>query len=376
MYIKTYKEALEKIFVLETTKDYSLEKVKKAMKLLNNPLKNIKVIHIAGTNWKWSVCNMVFSVLKQANKKVWIFASPHLVDLKERFRTQDGEISEKDFVDILNKILKLPLKLSFFEICFLIAVLYFEKKGVEYAIFEVGMWGLLDSTNVVNPVVTAITSIWLDHTHILWNSLDEISYQKAGIIKENIPIVYNHKNEIIEKIAKQKNAPIIFTTKRIKTNLIWDFQEKNAGIAYEICKYLNIDEKTILNWLQNVKHSWRLQYISSNLLIDGAHNRDGLLELKKYLEKIKWNFDNIKLCFALKKWKEANLIFEIFWKKDYILVDSSNKLMVEDSRNLKNKINFDVEIKTPHKIMQQAQKEKNNLFVVFWSLYMIGEFLI
>ncbi len=394
MKIKTYKEALEKIFIIEQTRDYSLEKVKKAIELLNSPLKNIKVIHITGTNWKGSTCKMVFSVLKNAGKKVWVFTSPHLLDLKERFLTDIWEITEKEFVEILNKILNLDLSFSFFEKCFLISVLLFEKREVEYAIFEVGFWWLLDSTNVVNPVITAITSIWIDHTKILWNTIQEISYQKAWIIKEGITVVINHKNKVIEKVAKEKKAPIIFTTKKIKTNLIWDFQEKNAAIAFEICKYLfslplkskEVPERgwifpTILEWLQKVVHFWRMQYITPNLLIDWAHNEAWLLELKKYLLNLWFNRDickwdcgipnNIKLCFAVKKWKNWDKIFKIFWENNYILVESENKLMVEKAEN----ISKNYEIKTPQEIYKLSQENKNNLYVVFWSLYMIWDFL-
>lgn len=378
MKIKTYKQAIEKIFTIEQTRDYSLEKVEKAIKLLGNPLKDIKIIHIAGTNWKWSVSNMVFFVLKNAWKKVWIFTSPHLIDLKERFLTDTWEITEQEFVEILNKILALNLKFSFFEKCSIIAFLFFEKRKVEYWVVEVGLWWLLDSTNVVNPVITAITSIWIDHTNFLWTSFEEISYQKAWIIKLWVPIVYNHKNEIIEKIAKNKKAPIIFTNKKIKTNLLWDFQQKNAWLAYEICKYLKISEKTILEGLQKVKHFWRMQYITENLLIDGAHNEDGLFELKKYLEKINKKVD-IHLCFALKKWKEPKNVLATFWEKSYTLVDSENKIMVENPKILKEKIwrywDFDLQIKTPKEIFEESKKNINVLYVVFWSLYMIWEFL-
>jgi len=406
MQIKTYKEALEKIFIIEEVRDYSLKKVRKAIELLNNPLKNIKVIHITGTNWKGSTCKMVFSVLKNAQKKVWVFTSPHLVDLKERFLTDIWEISEEEFVEILNRIqgaedtLLKKMNFSFFEKCFLISVLLFEKREVEYAIFEVGFWGLLDSTNVVKPVITAITSIWLDHTKILWNTIDEISFQKAWIIKEGIPIVYNYKNKVIDKIAKEKNAPIIFTDKKIKTNLIWDFQEKNAAIAFEICKYLlrnnspltpllKIEgdkvEKNILEWLQKVVHFWRMQYITPNLLIDWAHNEAGLLELKKYLLSLWFNKNicrwdcgipnNIKLCFAVKKWKNADKILKIFWENNYILVESKNKLMVENAERLKENMNKGLqplvqernfEIKTPEEIYKISQQNKNNLYVIFW----------
>ena len=394
--IKTYKEALEKIFFIEETRDYSLEKVEKAIKLLNNPLKNIKVIHITGTNWKWSTCKMVFSVLKNYWKKVWAFTQPHLIDLKERFITDIWEITEEEFVFFLNKILKLDLKLSFFEKCFLISCLLFEKREVEYAVIEVGFWGLLDSTNVVKPVITAITSIWIDHTKVLWNTIEEISFQKAGIIKNNIPIVYNHKNKIIEKIAEEKKAPIIFTTEKVKTNLVWEYQEKNAWIAFEICKYLlySLPLKSkevpeggrifpiILEWLQKVEHFWRLQYITPNLLIDWAHNEAGLEELKKYLNTID---KNIKLCFAQKKGKTWDKILKVFnLEKNFILVDSENKLMVENAEILKEILigqtqgtaptkNF--EIKTPEKIYKLSENNENNLYVIFGSLYMIWDFL-
>lgn len=390
MKIKTYKEALERVFVIEETRDYSLERVEKAMKLLWNPLKNIKIIHIAGTNWKWSTSKMVFSVLKNAWKKVWAFTQPHLLDLKERFITDSWEITEKEFVEFLNKILDLKLKFSFFEKTTLISFLLFEKREVEYGVIEVWFWGLLDSTNVVSPVITAITSIWIDHTKILWNTIEEISFQKAGIIKEGIQVVYNHKNDVIKKVAKEKNAPIIFTKNKVKTNLIWEYQEKNASIAFEICKYLKISKDLILKWLQKVEHFGRLQYITPNLLIDWAHNKAWLVELKKYLLSLDfnknicsadcWISNNIKLCFAQKKWKNWDKILEVFDKENnFILVESENKLMVEKAEILKEKIlenkNINLIIKTPEEIFELSQKNKNKLYLIFWSLYMIWDFL-
>ena len=390
MKIKTYSEAIKRVFIIEETRDYSLERVEKAMMLLWNPLKNIKIIHIAGTNWKWSTSKMVFSVLKNAWKKVWAFTQPHLLDLKERFITDSWEITESEFVEFLNKILDLDLKFSFFEKTTLISFLLFEKREVEYAVVEVGFWGGLDSTNIVNPVIIAITSIWIDHTKVLWNTIEEISFHKAWIIKERIPIVYNHKNDVIKKIAEEKNAPIIFTKNKVKTNLIWDYQEKNASIAFEICKYLKISEDLILKWLQKVEHFGRLQYITPNLLIDWAHNKAWLVELKKYLLSLDfnknicsadcWISNNIKLCFAQKKWKNWDKILEVFDKENnFILVESENKLMVEKAEILKEKIlenkNINLIIKTPEEIFELSQKNKNKLYLIFWSLYMIWDFL-
>jgi dihydrofolate synthase/folylpolyglutamate synthase len=186
-----------------------------------------------------------------------------------------------------------------------IAFLFFEEIEVEYAIIEVWLWGRLDSTNIVNPFVTCITSISLDHEDVLWNTLDKISFEKAGIIKENVPLFLNIKNKVIEKRAKEKKAQIIFTNKEVDNNLNWGFQKENAALAYEIAKYIWVKENIISEWLQEIKHIWRLQFIKNNLLVDWAHNEDGLKQLKKYVEEnLIQKFDKIYYCFSIKKRKK------------------------------------------------------------------------
>lgn len=376
--IKSYEEAWEKIFIKEQVRDYSLERVRRLYKNMWFPLEGIKLIHIAGTNGKGSTCQMIFSILKQAHKKVGIFASPHLVDLRERFQTHRGYIEKEEFVEILNYILSFWISLSFFELCTLIAFEFFKRKKVEYAIVEVGFWWLLDSTNIINPFITAITSIGYDHTDFLWKTLEEISTQKAGIIKPWIPIVYNHKNDTIEKIASEKWAPLIFAWEK-ETNLLGRYQKKNAWIAYEIAKCLGIEENLIKSWLMQVHHPWRLQYVRENLLIDGAHNEDGLKELKKYVDTLGKSFDEIIFCFALKKGKNSSLVADIFSEKSsFIIVDSSNTFMLEESQNVKTsleKLWKSWTILTPEEIYILSQKNKKTLYLVFGSLYMIGEFL-
>ena len=400
MKIKTYEEALKRVFVIEETRDYSLVKVEKWMKLLWNPLKDIKVIHIAGTNGKGSTSKMCFSVLKHAWFSVWAFTQPHLLDIKERFLTDLWEITEEEFLETLNRVLEIDLNFSFFEKAFLMSCLFFEMRKVDFAIMEVWFGGLLDSTNVVSPIVTAITSIWIDHTKVLWNTIEEISFQKAWIIKKWIPIIYNHQNSVIKEIAQQKNAPIIFTKELVKTNLIWEYQERNAAIAFEICKYVLSPPLTppfeggeeqikniILEWLQKVVHLGRLQYITNNLVIDWAHNEQWLQELYKYLSSSENK--SIQLCFAQKKWKDWSKILKVFWEKycNYILVQSENKLMVESANILREKIlentnvssksfnTMNINILTPENIFNLSQDNKNTLYVVFWSLYMIWDFL-
>jgi len=369
--IKTYNEAVDNLFKNEVVRDYTLDKIIEAVCLLWNPEDDFKIIHVAWTNWKWSVSKMVFSTLKKAWKKVWVFTSPHLIDIRERFETHDWLISEEEFIEIVNRVLELEIELSYFEKCFLISLLYFQRQKCEYVILETWFWGLLDTTNIVNPIITAITSIGYDHTDFLWKTLKEISAQKAWIIKQDIPVVINKHNKVIEDFAKQKNAPILFTSKKIKTNLIGEYQEKNAAIAYEICKYLDLDEKVILDWLIKVKHLWRMQFVNENLLVDWAHNINGLKELKKHIDNnFVWKFDNIYYCFWLKKNKSPELIYKVFWlEKNYIWVDYKS-YMLEDLSKYK-----DLKLLNVREIQKLSKNNKNNLYVVFGSLYMIGEFL-
>ncbi len=311
--ITTYEEAISAIYNLERSKVFDLHKTKQWIDLLWNPLKNIKIIHIAWTNWKWSVSKMTFSVLKNVWKKVWVYTSPHLIDIRERFQTDIWYITKKEFIFLANKILELPIKLSQFERQTLIFFEFLKLRWVEYWVVEVWLWWRLDSTNIVNPIITCITSISYDHMDTLWDTLEKISYEKAWIIKNWIPIVINHINKVIEDTAKERKAPVIFSQKKIKTNMLWDYQERNAWLAFEVCKYLWFDDKIILEWLQKVEHIWRLQYVNKNLLIDWAHNEWWLKELKKYIDSIKINYKKINYCFSLRKWKNINIILDILW---------------------------------------------------------------
>ncbi len=374
--IENYDEAMRYIFDTETMRDYSLEKVKICAERLWNPQNNYKIIHITGTNWKWSTCNMCFSVLKKWWKKVWIFTSPHLLNIRERFKTEIWIISEGDFVEIINKILSLDISLSYFENCTLIAFEYFKKTGCEYAVIEVGCWGLLDSTNIVNPEITAITSIGYDHLELLGSTLEDIAFQKAGIIKVGKPVVINFHNNVIENIAKDKESPIIFTEKLIDSNLIWDHQKSNAGLAYEICKFIWVPEDIVLKWLQKVEHKWRLEYLMNNLLIDWAHNEQWLESLKKYLSQVRNKHENIVYCFSAKKGKDIRkLILDKFWiGRKYIAVDWEHN-MLEKIENIEKQMGWvDFQIKSPKEIANLAEKNKSILYVVFWSLYMIWWF--
>ncbi len=370
--IESFNDALKILFKEEKIKKNWLDNIRKACSLLWNPEKNYKIIHIAWTNWKWSVCRMLFSVFKRANKKVWVFTSPHLLDIRERFEIDNWIISKEEFINILNKLIGLDIDLSYFDLCVLIALEFFKLKEVEYVILEAWIWWRLDSTNIITSLISCITNIWFDHEEMLWNTLNKISYEKAWIIKNNIPVVLNIKNRVIEDIATKRNSKIIFTNEQKKTNLLWEFQKKNAALVYEISNYLWINKDIINEGLMFTRHLWRLQMVWKNLLLDWAHNIDFLLELKSYIDKnLLWKFKNIYYCFWIKKWKGINLVIDNIWNKEkYILLDIKNP-MLEDLSKYKNKYL----LLNKKEILFNIEKNKNNLYIIFWSLYLIWEFL-
>ena len=282
--IKTYTQALDFIFEFESARDDSLETMRWALKIFWNPQNDFKIIHIAGTNGKGSVSKMLFSILKWAWKKVWVFTSPHLIDIRERFESHTWKITELDFVKYVSLIKEKNIKLAYFEKCFLISQLYFKQQECEYIIVETWVGWTYDTTNIVSPVLTCITSISYDHQWLLWNTIDEIATHKAWIIKAWIPLITNFYNKVIEDIAKSKNAPILFSHEKRETNLLWEYQKENAWLAWELALKLGINNKSIDRWLQNVDHKWRLQKITANILVDGAHNQEWIKQLLKYIE--------------------------------------------------------------------------------------------
>ena len=212
-----YKEAVDYILKIRRfTKKNSLKNTERLLDALDNPQNGIKFIHVAGTNGKGSVCAYINQILLTAGKSTGLFTSPHLVKINERIRINNEEISDDEFyecyTDVMQAIERLPKEEyyhpSFFEFIFLMALDAFHKAGVEYAVLETGLGGRLDATNVIrNPIITVITKIALDHTEILGNTISEIAYEKAGIIKEKIPVVFSDDNpESTEVILKRADA--------------------------------------------------------------------------------------------------------------------------------------------------------------------------
>lgn len=264
---------------------------------LNNPERNFKTVHVGGTNGKGSTSSLIASVLKEAGFKVGLYTSPHLVDFRERIKINGEMISQEFVVDFIqnNKTFFEDSKLSFFEMTVGMAFQYFSDQKVDVAIIEVGLGGRLDSTNIITPLVSVITNIGWDHMNLLGNTIEEIALEKAGIIKENIPVVIGEftaeTKKVFQKEASFKKAPIYFASTindipELESDLIGNYQLHNKKTAYQAIQLLknhfSITEGDIVQGFLNVgkntglKGRWTILSEKPLIVADTAHNKNGL----------------------------------------------------------------------------------------------------
>jgi len=220
-----YSSTIEFLYKLKSSKGIEfgpdrIKRIKKILALLGDPQKSFKVIHITGTNGKGSTSAMISSILEAAGFRVGLYTSPHLIEFRERILVNKNKISEADVVRIFEKIKPFISNETFFEVVTLIALKYFQEKKVDFAVLEVGMGGRLDATNVVNPLVSVITNVSLEHTEFLGNTIDKIAREKAGIIKEKSVLVTAAKEKkiinLFTEICKKKNTKIFRVGKDVK----------------------------------------------------------------------------------------------------------------------------------------------------------------
>jgi dihydrofolate synthase/folylpolyglutamate synthase len=274
---------------------------------LGNPEKKIKTIHVAGTNGKGSTSHLLASVLQEAGYKTGLYTSPHLKDFRERIKINGQDISEEFVCEFINKHKSFfeQNQLSFFEMTVGLAFDYFVNDNVDIAIIEVGMGGRLDSTNIITPLVSVITNIGLDHTQFLGNTTELIAAEKAGIIKNNVPVVVGEyspetRNVFLAK-AKAENAAIYFASDLIvetfPSALIGDYQVHNKKTVLQTIKILQevsdfeISEENCKNGFLDVvtnthlKGRWQILQYNPKVICDTAHNKDGLKITLNQLQK-------------------------------------------------------------------------------------------
>jgi len=288
-------------------------------KHLGNPEHNLKCIHVAGTNGKGSTSHLLASVLQEAGYKVGLYTSPHLKDYRERITINGIPISEDYVCDFINKNKAFfeANELSFFEMSVGLAFEYFVKQKTDINIIEVGMGGRLDSTNIITPLVSVITNIGLDHTQFLGNTLELIAFEKAGIIKPNIPVVIGEyisetKPVFIAK-SDENHSEIYFASDLIATTypsaLLGDYQIQNKKTVLQTLKVLqdkkllSVSETDIkngfFNVIKNTGLQGRWQQLGENptVICDTAHNVHGLKIVLNQLNKQK--FEKLHIVLGL-----------------------------------------------------------------------------
>ncbi|MCF6185383.1 MAG: bifunctional folylpolyglutamate synthase/dihydrofolate synthase, partial [Bacteroidales bacterium] len=295
----------------------------------DNPQNKFKSIHIAGTNGKGSVSHILASVLQTSGYKTGLYTSPHLKDFRERIKINGEMISEEEVINYVeeNKSFFEELQPSFFEMTVALAFKYFADENVDIAVIEVGLGGRLDSTNIINPELSVITNISIDHTQFLGETLSQIAGEKAGIIKEKTPVVIGEYQEdivhIFSETAFKKKSPVYFADKEyytdyemmtadykqilnikrnnkteysnLKTDLFGGWQNKNIITALKSLEILNqdfnISKENIYNGILNIKKNtnfigrWQILAYNPLTITDTGHNEAGIKEVVRQIKK-------------------------------------------------------------------------------------------
>ncbi len=301
---------------------------------LHNPEKNIKTIHVAGTNGKGSTSHFLASILQEAGYKTGLYTSPHLKDFRERIKIDGEEISEDFVVQFIasNKSFFEQNQLSFFEMTVGLAFDYFRQEKVDIAIIEVGMGGRLDSTNIISPLLSVITNIGMDHVQFLGNTMEKIAFEKAGIIKPKTPVVIGEytaeTRPVFEKKATEVQCDSYFASDLISSTypstLIGDYQEQNKKTVLQAIRVLQgqgnfiISEENIKDGFWNVikntglQGRWQQLNEAPMVICDTAHNKHGLEIVMKQVARQK--FDVLHIVLGVVNDKDLDDVLPLFPK--------------------------------------------------------------
>ena len=397
-----------------------LERIKNLVQLLGNPQDQYKTIHITGTNGKGSTTAMLAKILMESGIKAGMYSSPHLISYTERMKIGDTEISTTDFAETITVVSKAVTKMleggdespTQFEVLTAAAFYYFAQQKVEYAVIEVGLGGLLDSTNIIMPEVSVITNIEMDHADRCGGSIESIAENKAGIIKDNIPLVVGIENdtiEIVEKIASRKKAPVYRLQKDFNSsfekivaeqqvlrfsngikefsynlNLLGKHQIKNSALACQVALLLsetnpaiNIDK--ISSGLSKAVWPGRFEIISNNplVVIDGAHNLAGAKALAENLKQYFPNKQRVLLLGILKDKDVEGIIQTLVLPDDLVVVTEPDSERAASAEIVAEKVSakFVTAISDSQLALKTALalKQENSILCVAGSLYLIGK---
>ncbi len=403
----TYSEAIQFLYDLRLFgAKFGLENTFKLAVLAGNPQKQLRFIHVAGTNGKGSTCAMLESIYRAAGLRVGLFTSPHLVSFRERIQVNRRLISEHEVVRLVEELQPLLKQFSsdhhptFFEVVTVMALKYFAGQKCDLVIWETGLGGRLDATNIVTPLAGVITNVAFDHQQWLGDSLGKIAAEKAGIIKPGVPVITAadepEARAVIEKTAGEKHAPLIKVAQASRLHaaagtaalpLPGDHQRLNAALALAVVEGLQdkipVSDAAIRNGLQNVNWPGRMQLIQKpggqKILLDGAHNVAGAKALRQALEKYFGATRRILVLGVLqdKDWRQicetlAPLAVRIFT----VPVSSERTADAHKLAAACRAANSTAEIVAGDSLREALGKIPSDDFVVVTgSLYLVGEAL-
>lgn len=375
-----------------------LDNIIQLMTQCDHPERKLKFVHIAGTNGKGSVSNMLASVFQACGYKTGLFTSPHLHDFRERIRVNGCMVSEEFVVEFVQKYRRSweTIQPSFFEITTAMAFSHFAQAACDICIVETGLGGRLDSTNIIKPELSIITNIGLDHTAFLGNTLAQIATEKAGIIKESVPIVIGSWSDktfnVFKDIAASKNAELILAKSAavFTTDLLGSFQQINLNTTIAAVDRLkksgwHLPEEKIRYGLAHVAETTgfkaRFQKLRENptVILDAAHNEDGVKIFLNELSHL--HFEKLHLIYGAANDKDISSIFSLFPKDAvYYFSEFSSKrtTTLEIMQELANQHSLTASYsKTPQEALQRAlsQARQNDLIGIFGSFYLVQEIL-
>lgn len=414
-----YKSSVDFIIGRPSSKGvHTLEKIRRLLDIFDDPQDKIKIIHVAGTNGKGSTSKILAQAFSTRNR-VGVFTSPYISRINEAIIIDGKEISDEDFAELVSRI-KNPVEsldneglyLTYFEVLTAIMYIYFYEQNVDMAIIETGLGGLLDSTNIVKkPLASVITTISIDHTNILGNSIEEIAYQKAGIIKEGVPVfIYPQTKEamdvLVNKARKTKSKVYTFnkeeisikqsdekaniftfrTYKDVHIKLLGVHQIYNASLALMVLEHFkeefDLDEASIKKALAKADNIGRLTEISKEprVIVDGSHNKESIDALKEALKTFTYN--RLIIGFSVLKDKDYTYIIDSLNDlADELVVtsmDNPRAFSLEELKEIvgqkrKDFITFRDNIKAYE--YSKSLYKKGDLIVWCGSLYLISDLI-
>lgn len=419
-----YNEAVEYIFsVPKFTKKNKIENTVELMERLGRPERRMKVIHVAGTNGKGSVCAFLSEILDKAGKKVGLFTSPHLVKINERFQINNVPISDDAFLHAYQKVSEAVEEMrqagfahpTYFELLFATAMVAFEEEKLEYVVLETGLGGRLDATNMVErPLAVVITSISLDHTEILGDTIEKIAWEKAGIMKPEVPVVYDGRNKeaeaVIQRRAEELGAPILPLYENMyeilgstDKSIDFSFRSEYYGNIEVTVPYLAayqvvnsalallamhvIDPKGEIPvslrkaGIRETRWQGRMETVLPGVIFDGAHNAAGVKEFIRTVQRVEKDRRVVMLFSAVIE-KNYEMMIETICMETHpaavvvTQIDNERAVSAEELSGMfrqytKAPVTAISDIETAFN--EALRKKRDGLLFCVGSLYLVGE---